>query len=441
MNIEMNLGSNRPKLKKSRPSAANILVLGDFSGKDRIAAASGENTGIRNMFTLDPNKLDEAIARIGPAARLTLGSEDVTIPMTSIESFHPDKLLDLDGLFESAPNVEVAGAEESTSTKAQAKETVADDNDFARLLGGTTAAPGAASPAVKSTLDKLIADAVATDSSAPLATTPSNGSVDDMSSRLREMLHAEEFQQLESAWRSLQWLGERIDYDESASIWLVDVDLSAIDSWSAELMRGVAAGPGSATALVVLHNFSDSDSERSKLQALARLASGLNTIAFAGASNSIAGLDSDISKAVALDASDFEKPQGNAPGSSVDISNVVLGYPNMLLRQPYGKRSDPIDAFDFDELGVAPAHIAFLWGNASVVVAFMWLTETLIIDDALLVTYDDGSGQAIKPPTGAYMTDSAADTLLARGIVPLLAERGGTDIRVPRLQSLAITAV
>ena len=71
----------------------------------------------------------------------------------------------------------------------------------------------------------------------------------------------------------------------------------------------------------------------------------------------------------------------------------------------------------------------------------MWLTNTLVIDDALLVTYDDGSGQAIKPPTGAYMTDSAAEVLLARGVVPLLAQRGGTDIRVPRLQSMAHTAV
>jgi type VI secretion system protein ImpC len=288
---------------------------------------------------------------------------------------------------------------------------------------------------VKSTLDKLIADAVATDAPAPSVTkerpTADNGA------RLSEVLHARPFQQVESAWRSLQWLGERIDYDESASIWLVDGDMSAIESWSEDLLRQVAAGPGSAAAIVVLHDYSAA--EQSNLQALARLASGLNTIAFAGAADSIAGLKGDISKSTALDASDFTK--ADAGDSLSGLSNIAMGYPNVLLRQPYGKRSDPIDAFDFDELAAAPSHDAFSWGSASIVLALMWLTESLLVDDAPLVTYDDGGGQAIKPPTGAYMTDSAAEALLARGLVPLLAKRGGTDIRVPRLQSLAITAL
>jgi len=436
MNIEMNLGKNSPKIKKSRPSASNILILGDFSGNGRSEATSEANTGIRNMFTLDPNKLDAAVARIGPVVTLELGSKSVDIPMTSMESFHPDTLHELPGLFDSLPQAEEQEAEEPAPVQAQATGD-AGENDFARLLGGSTAAEGATSPAVKTALDKLIADAVASDA-AP-ESTHSEGPSGDKTSRLREVLQAEAFQKLESTWRSLQWFGEHIEYDESASIWLVDADIAAIDAWSAEFMRQVAAGPGSAAALVVLHDYSSND--ESNLQALARLAGGLNTVAFAGASNSLAGLTSDISKAVALDSSDFEENGGNPSGSSAELSSLVLGFPDVLLRQPYGKRSDPIDAFDFDELGAAPAHNAFLWGNASIVLALMWLTDTLIVDDALLVTYDDGSGQAIKPPTGAYMTDSAVDALLARGIVPLLANRGGTDIRVPRLQSMTVTAI
>jgi type VI secretion system protein ImpC len=286
-------------------------------------------------------------------------------------------------------------------------------------------------------LDKLIAGAIASDATA--APTPHENPSCDKSSRLREVLRAAAFKQLESTWRSLQWLGEHVNYDESSSIWLVDVDVTAIDIWSDEFMRQVAAGPGSAAALVVLHDYCAAD--QSNLQALARLASGLNTIAFAGAAASIAGLSGDISKAVALDASNFDTADGGSPGWSAGMSNLVLGFPDVLLRQPYGNRSDPIDAFDFDELGAAPANDAFLWGNASIVLALMWLTDTLVIDDALLVTYDDGGGQAIKPPTGAYMTDSAAEALLARGIVPLLAQRGSTDIRVPRLQSMAVSAI
>lgn len=433
MNIEMNIDANRPKIKKSRPSAANILVLGDFSGKGPSDTASSTGTGVRNMFTLDPNKLDSAVARIAPTIELALAADTHSIAVTSMACFHPDSLLKLDSLFASAPLVEAEPAEQAAPAKEQA--TTGNDDDFARLLGGTTASPGAASPAVKSTLDKLIADAVATDVSAPSAT--KERPTGDNSARLREILHSRPFRQLESTWRSLQWLGEHIDYDESASIWLVDVDMSAIDSWSDDLLRRVAAGPGSVAAIVVLHDYSAAD--QSSLQTLARLASGLNTIAFAGSADSIAGFEGDIGKPTALDASNFTK--GDAGDSLSGLSNIVMGYPNVLLRQPYGKRSDPIDAFDFDELGAAPSHEAFSWGSTSIVLALMWLTGSLLIDDALLVTYDDGSGQAIKPPTGAYMTDSAAEALLARGLVPLLAERGGTDIRVPRLQSLAITAI
>jgi type VI secretion system protein ImpC len=435
MNIEMNIDSTRPKIKKSRPSAANILVLGDFSGKGSSDTTSPAATGVRNMFTLNPNKLDSAIARIAPTIELALDDETHTIAVTSMECFHPDSLLKMDSLFTSAGPVGTEPAEHAAPPKEQAA--AGDDNDFARLLGGTTASPGAASPAVKSTLDKLIADAVATDAPAPSAA--KERPTGDYSARLREVLHARPFQQVESAWRSLQWLGERIDYDESASIWLVDGDMSAIESWSEDLLRQVAAGPGSAAAIVVLHDYSAA--EQSNLQALARLASGLNTIAFAGTADSIAGLKGDISKATALDASDFTKPEENAGEPLSGLSNIAMGYPNVLLRQPYGKRSDPIEAFDFEELAAAPAHDAFSWGSSSIVLALMWLTESLLVDDAPLVTYDDGGGQAIKPPTGAYMTDSAAEALLARGLVPLLAKRGGTDIRVPRLQSLAITAI
>ena len=54
-----------------------------------------------------------------------------------------------------------------------------------------------------------------------------------------------------------------------------------------------------------------------------------------------------------------------------------------------------------------------------------------------MVVYDDGSGQAIKPAAEVYLAESAVDEFLRRGLVPLVGNRSGTDIRVPRLQSMA----
>lgn len=64
MNIEIDLGANGSEIKKPASSLIKILVLGDFSGKGRFDAASGENSGIRNMFNPDPSKLDAAVARL-----------------------------------------------------------------------------------------------------------------------------------------------------------------------------------------------------------------------------------------------------------------------------------------------------------------------------------------------------------------------------------------
>ena len=98
MNIEMNIDSYRPKNRKSRPSTANILVLGDFSGKDRPDVAIEANAEIRNMFTLDPNQLDAAVARVAPTLEMTLGSATAGLKMKSMDSFHPDELLKMDAL-------------------------------------------------------------------------------------------------------------------------------------------------------------------------------------------------------------------------------------------------------------------------------------------------------------------------------------------------------
>jgi type VI secretion system protein ImpC len=41
-------------------------------------------------------------------------------------------------------------------------------------------------------------------------------------------------------------------------------------------------------------------------------------------------------------------------------SYVGLSLPRFLLRQPYGRRSDPIGAFPFEELPAQPSHESYL---------------------------------------------------------------------------------
>ena len=464
MNIEFDVRFGKDSARREAGAGRNVLLIGDFSG----SAAAGEGA-IRHMFNVDPIELDAAIARVAPRVSVASGDAALDVDLWSIDDFHPDALLKAVPAFSAAMELrralgdssraseaavvtrqllgidgaEEGGAPEATVSAPDQSET--SDDLFSRLLGQDVSAAEGPSPAVRSTLDRLLKEAVDQD------TTPAPDA-DALELRtqleawiataLRELLHSPEFRRPEIAWRSLAWMLENVEIDETVEIWLVDVGDASVADWAAELPRRVAAGPGSADSIVVLSSFSDDADSLADLKTLAATASELNVRAFAGASASLAGLTGDLGKPLALDGSDFGAgtPDGwdelrNALGS------VCLGFPALLLRQPFGERTDPVDALDFEELGSAPAHDAFLWGSAGTALAAMSLADRLLLEDSLLVTYDDGSGQAIKPASGALLTDSAVDALLARGLVPLLAERGSTRLLAPRLQSLAIRAL
>jgi len=102
-----------------------------------------------------------------------------------------------------------------------------------------------------------------------------------------------------------------------------------------------------------------------------------------------------------------------------------------------------VDTFDFEELEANPDHEAFVWGNPAIVLAILWLRQmeepqsSLQVGDLPMVMYDDGSGQAIKPPSELYISDSAAEKIISMGLMPLVGQRGRTGVSLPRLQSIA----
>src|SRR5262249_27214923 len=48
-------------------------------------------------------------------------------------------------------------------------------------------------------------------------------------------------------------------------------------------------------------------------------------------------------------------------------SSVALAAPRTLVRLPYGKSTDAIDSFAFEELGGTDDHESLLWGNSAFV--------------------------------------------------------------------------
>jgi type VI secretion system protein ImpC len=135
---------------------------------------------------------------------------------------------------------------------------------------------------------------------------------------------------------------------------------------------------------------------------------------------------------------------------SPQARSIGLALPRFLLRQPYGKGSDPIEGFSFEEVVAATEHEAFLWGNpaflctqviAQSVVAEaegMDVAAGLEVDGLPVFRYKSEDGEsAMKPCAEAWLVDRAAEYLLRRGFTPVLSIKGRDAVRLPGLVSVS----
>jgi predicted component of type VI protein secretion system len=123
-----------------------------------------------------------------------------------------------------------------------------------------------------------------------------------------------------------------------------------------------------------------------------------------------------------------------------------LALPRVLLRLPYGERTDRIERFGFEEIPGTPDHEAFLWGNpafaCAVVLARVLQPDTDLSEagdlgglPAFVFTADDES--RLQPCAEVCLAERAVDAILARGIMPLVSIKNRDVVRLIRLQSIA----
>src|SRR5262249_41576581 len=79
----------------SEESPMRILVMGDFSGRGSRGVRSAADLASRPVVSVDIDKFEQVLSRLGPALRLSLrdwpGGE-VAIDFRSLDDFHPDRL-------------------------------------------------------------------------------------------------------------------------------------------------------------------------------------------------------------------------------------------------------------------------------------------------------------------------------------------------------------
>jgi type VI secretion system protein ImpC len=128
---------------------------------------------------------------------------------------------------------------------------------------------------------------------------------------------------------------------------------------------------------------------------------------------------------------------------------VALALPRLMLRRPYGAKTEPIESFPFEEIPGVSEHDAYLWGNGALACALVlagafeeggWnLRPESAAEIRNLPThvFKDDLETRVTPPSEVVLTVRAAERLLDAGLVPVLSLKGSESVRVARLQSIA----
>jgi type VI secretion system protein ImpC len=328
--LEFDLGFGRPGRRRDDTEPMRLLVLGDFSGH---AAAERPPLASRPTQRADIDTIAGVMKRLAPRVSVPAG----VIEFEELDDFHPDRLYARLDLFKALRQARV--------------DPQAGTGDLlGRLLGKSTEPTDAPITTPAGGLDALIRTIVAPyivrDTSA--RTMPYLQAVDAaITEQMRTLLHAPAFQSLEAAWRGVHWLISGLELDENLQLHLFDVtreemlaDVIGAQGKLAQtgLYRALVdrwhTVPGSQawSALVGLIDFGPSDADIGLLAALGLIASQAGAPMFAGADLALAG---DDENALA---------RWHALRRSQAAPWIGLAAPRVLLRLPYGKDTDPIEA-------------------------------------------------------------------------------------------------
>jgi type VI secretion system protein ImpC len=406
-----------------------LLVAADFSGRGaRDLVETGPALGERKAFRVDLDSLDATIARLEPQVRLRDGD---VLRFRELDDFLPDTLFARIARFGTLKDAAAAEARRRTTSRPAA-------GLLDRILDG------------------------APQEEAPVAEAGPDGPTELM----RTILGSSAFRSLEAAWRGVDFLLRRLDVDGPLTLHLVDVspaelrtDLLAGDDLSKSglhrlLVEKTIGTPGAHpwAAFVLLDSFGPSREDAEALGRLTKIASKAGTAVLAGAEPGLLGC---ASIAATPDPDDWTVPAGAGAEAWAALRSLPaarycgLALPRLLLRLPYGKETNAVEAFDFEELSSPPSHEEYLWGSPALALALL-LGEAFLEDGwglrpgsaqeisglPFALVEEDGEKHAV-PCAETLFTVRAAQAVTEKGLMPIVTMKGTDTVRLAIFQSIA----
>jgi type VI secretion system protein ImpC len=283
-----------------------------------------------------------------------------------------------------------------------------------------------------------------------------------LTAQMNEVLHAPEFQQLESSWRGLHYLVYNSETDATLKIKVMNVGKN-------ELYRNLKLYPGARWdqsplfkkiyeqefgqlggepygCLVADYQFSHMPVDIQLLRDLSKISAAAHAPLISGANPNLLGMDSwtelmnprDLSKV--FDTPEYAAWKGLR--DSVDSRYVALCMPRVLARLPYGAKSEPVEEFAFEEDTDGHKGEKYGWMNAAYAMAanvnrafkeYGWTVRIRGVESGgeviNLPTHtfptDDG-GVDLKCPTEIAITDRREGELSKSGLISIV-HRKNTD--------------
>ncbi len=496
-NVSISTGNfifSKSSQAKPKPTSSggpmHIALIGDFSGRGSRAAIETNPIAERKSIEVDRDNFEDVFARL--KVELKLNVSDHNVRFEYYDDLHPDFLCENLSLFSdlrvlkrklSKPQHFAQAAEEiqqwATFTSEQPKpapssESVVSDSlsdgDMLEAILTQSQQASFYDQSPEGSLKGLIKDIVSpfVEAKADPRQKEMEAAVDQaIAQTMRRILHSSSYQNLEAAWRSVDMLTRRTEASSKLKFFLVDISREEIlaDLLSAESLENTqlykrfveqsqVAGATPFGLLNVDLIVEDKKEDVLVASAFAQIAEYLGAKAVLGASPVLAGC-TDISRDEDAAVWTHQLPEDfanfwDALRQHSSATHLALAAPRYLVRLPYGKKTSPIESFEFEELGEKLAHEYYLWGNSAYLVTlaaaqafslYGWDYATQIpqkiTELPLHIYYDEDDDAQVKACAEIFMRDSAAGKLAEKGILVVRSIKNEAAVVIPSFCSIS----
>ncbi len=290
-----------------------------------------------------------------------------------------------------------------------------------------------------------------------------------LSIQLNEILHHPEYQKLEASWRGLKFLLAQSETGTMLKIKVLNVskkellkdlqrapefDQSALFKKVYEEEYGVFGGTPFG-ALVGDYYFDKSGQDMELLEKISNVAAAAHAPFMSSSApdmfnlESFTELDQPRDLAKIFDTTEYAK--WKAFRQSEDSRYVALTAPRILMREPYGSATVPIEAFNYEERVDGTDHNAYLWGNSAYTLAaninkafatYGWCATIRGVESGGLVeglpvhNFRTEAGELVmKCPTEVQITDRREKEMADLGFAALVHQKGTPNAAFFSVQS------